>query len=225
MKFLTSLLFTLTVLSTSGPNGVVVSAKETAPMTGARAEAYRSGAVHMELMAHKKETYSRNRKSGLYRNSRKWKPIKNIIKCDPKTGYATYPPTGDSFKCKNIDLAYFASHAELGSVTGEGSSMWGWTSKDGREFAAIGQADGAAFVEVERKTGKLVYLGRLPHPVGVEPEIWREIRMLNDYAVIGSEAEGHGVQIFDMKKVSARIFLPNNPQVFKANKTSLSSSP
>lgn len=82
--------------------------------------------------------------------------------------------------------------------------MWGWTAPDGREFAAIGQADGAAFVEVNRWTGALVYLGRLPQPAGVEPEIWREIRMMKNFAVIGSEAKGHGIQIFDMRKVRRR---------------------
>ena len=45
-----------------------------------------------------------------------------------------------------------------------------------------------------------MYLGRLPQydPVGSR---WREIRVLRDYAVIGSEAINSGVQIFDMKKL------------------------
>lgn len=61
-----------------------------------------------------------------------------------------------------IDFYDFKSHADLGSSTGEGSSAWGWTSSTGREFAAIAQADGAAFVEVDSE-GKLVRLG-LPQP-------------------------------------------------------------
>jgi len=197
MKFPTALLISITFLASN------VSTRETPPMTGSRTEEYRSGAVHMELMSLKLATYSRNRDSGLYRNSQKWKPIKTLTRC--KNGVAI-THTGDSFRCKNIDLAYFASHAGLGSVTGEGSSMWGWTAGDGREFAAIGQADGAAFVEVDRISGTLVYLGRLPQPKGVEPEIWREIRMLKNFAVIGSEAVGHGVQIFDMQRVTISVY-------------------
>lgn len=54
-----------------------------------------------------------------------------------------------------IDFYDFKSHADLGSSTGEGSSTWGWTSPDGREFIAIAQADGAAFAEVSPE-GKLV---------------------------------------------------------------------
>lgn len=31
--------------------------------------------------------------------------------------------------------------------------------------------------------------------------MWREIRIVGDYAVIGSEAHLHGIQLFDMKKL------------------------
>jgi len=64
---------------------------------------------------------------------------------------------------------------------------------------AIGQYDGTAFAEISSE-GKLIYLGRLPQydPVGSN---WREIRILRDYAVIGSEAINSGVQVFDMKKI------------------------
>jgi hypothetical protein len=96
-------------------------------------------------------------------------------------------------------LYNFKSHASLGSKTGQGSSSWGWTSPEGREFIAAGQADGAAFAEIT-KEGKLVYLGRLPQVSA--PSIWREIRGYKNFMVIGSEAENHGIQIFDMTKVS-----------------------
>lgn len=91
------------------------------------------------------------------------------------------------------------SHADLGSWGGRGSSSWGWTSECGREFVAIGQYDGTAFAEISSE-GKLVYLGRLPQYDAIGSN-WREIRILRDYAVIGSEAIKHGVQIFDMKKL------------------------
>ena len=73
-----------------------------------------------------------------------------------------------------------------------GSSSWGWRhERSGREFGVIGQFSGAAFVEILRN-GKMQYLGRLPaQSVGSR---WREIRVLNDYAIIGSEAVGHNVQ-------------------------------
>ena len=92
----------------------------------------------------------------------------------------------------------FKTHRQLGSTRGEGSSSWGWTSPTGREFVAIGQSDGAAFAEITTD-GKLVYLGRLPQYSSVS--IWRELRGYKNYMIIGSEAVGHHVQIFDMTKV------------------------
>ena len=108
-----------------------------------------------------------------------------------------------------MDLYHFVSHWDLGSDTGEGSSTWGWTSPEGREFIAIAQADGAAFAEVT-KLGKLLYLGRLPH--NSEPAIWREIRGWKNYIIIGSEAKNHNIQIFDMSKLVA--IDPREPKTF-----------
>jgi hypothetical protein len=45
-----------------------------------------------------------------------------------------------------------------------------------------------------------VYLGRLPQYSATS--IWRELRGYKNYIVIGSEATNHGVQIFDLRKVS-----------------------
>jgi choice-of-anchor B domain-containing protein len=116
-------------------------------------------------------------------------------------GFAAAIPgdTNNTFRCGNVDLYHFLSHADLGSSRGHGSSSWGWTSEDGREFVALGQYDGTAFAEITSE-GKLSYLGRLPPYDGVGSN-WREIRILRDYAVIGSEAVRHGVVIFDMKKL------------------------
>lgn len=109
----------------------------------------------------------------------------------------------NTFKCDRIDFYDFKSHADLGSRAGQGSSSWGWTSPDGREIAIIAQADGAAFAEIT-KEGKLVYLGRLPQ-YSTE-SIWRELRGYKNFVVIGSEASRHGVQIFDLNKVSCSTY-------------------
>lgn len=78
----------------------------------------------------------------------------------------------------------------------------GWTSPDGREFGAVGQTDGTAFVEID-KAGALKYLGRLPTQTVSSP--WRDMKVINGYVYIGSEAAGHGLQIFDMRKVIIHI--------------------
>jgi choice-of-anchor B domain-containing protein len=78
---------------------------------------------------------------------------------------------------------------------------------------AIGQAEGAAFVEID-KDGRMIYLGRLPQYS--TPSQWREIRAYKNYMIIGSEAEGHGIQIFDMTKLLDVD--PKSPVVFDAKK-------
>lgn len=110
----------------------------------------------------------------------------------------------------------FKTHEELGDAVGEGSGSWGWTYK-GREFIAIGQTYGAAFAEVTKK-GQLEYLGRLP--AQNDSVIWREIKKQGDYLIVGSEGIGHGIQIFDMKKLLKLD--PKNPKTFDT-KTDLTS--
>lgn len=110
-----------------------------------------------------------------------------------------------------MDLYHFKSHISLGSASvGRGSSSWGWTSPDGREFVAVGQFDGTAFVEVT-KEGKMLYLGRLPtwDAIGAQ---WREIRVVKGLLVVGSEAFGHGIQLFDLTKLLTLD--PANPKIF-----------
>lgn len=107
----------------------------------------------------------------------------------------------NTFRCNNMDLLNFKPHSALGSFTGFGSGSWGWVSDDGREFMAIGQQDGAAFIEIGPE-GEIIYLGRLPQYSPIERlSQWREVRMYKNYVLIGSEANNHGVQIFDMKKL------------------------
>lgn len=165
---------------------------------------YDSGKVHQMIMDRKHASWEKHRKGGEY-NSKKWKSFlkhhkdKDVIKCNSK-GLAVVEPgnPSETFRCKNIDYYDFKSHADLGSFAGEGSSSWGWVSPNGREFVAIGQADGTAFAEIN-KHGKLVYLGRLPQQSVFSQ--WREIRSYKHYMVIGSEARNHGIQFFDMNKL------------------------
>ncbi|KAK7997299.1 hypothetical protein PG989_005339 [Apiospora arundinis] len=139
-----------------------------------RSERYDSGEVHEGIMALKHAQWAVREQMGIFENN--------------------------TFACSNVDFYDFKSHADLGSAMGQGSSSWGWTSPEGREFVAVAQADGAAFAEIT-KAGKLVYLGRLPQYTTAKPSLWRELRGYKNYIVIGSEAVAHGVQIFDMSKL------------------------
>ncbi|GLB42071.1 hypothetical protein LshimejAT787_1100860 [Lyophyllum shimeji] len=170
-----------------------------------RKEIYQSGQVHDAIMRNKTERFAAKRAAGAY-DSRRHLPLSYTPCVNGRAG---------EFKCNNIDLHSFKSHADLGSATGEGSSSWGWTH-EGRDFAIIAQADGAAFAEI-LKNGELDYLGRLPRTEGAEPKIWREIRVSGDIAVIGSEAENHHIQFFDLKKL-LQIKKEEKPKTFDSIK-------
>ncbi|KAL9626332.1 MAG: hypothetical protein Q9204_007392 [Flavoplaca sp. TL-2023a] len=102
------------------------------------------------------------------------------------------------YSCDRVDMLSFLSHSQLGSSTKEGNDVWGWTSPDGREFGAVGQTDGTAFVEID-KAGAMRYVGRLPTQTVASP--WRDMKVVNGYVYIGSEAADHGLQVFDMRKL------------------------
>ncbi|KAF2854084.1 hypothetical protein T440DRAFT_496275 [Plenodomus tracheiphilus IPT5] len=172
------------------------------------AEEYADGSVHARIMGMKMAQWDAEIAAGEM-DSTKF-PELSYTPCE--NGFAAAIP-GDfnnTFKCNNIDLYHFLPHAQLGSPAGQGSSSWGWTSESGREFVAIGQFDGTAFAEISSE-GKLIYLGRLP-PYDAIGSRWREIRVVNDYAVIGSEAIKSGVQFFDLKKLLELD--PENPTTF-----------
>ncbi|KAK5655174.1 hypothetical protein OQA88_6073 [Cercophora sp. LCS_1] len=176
-------------------------AKEVAVNMKMKAELFDSGVRHEQIMAIKHQTWANQARIGAYA-SEQYKSFgaADFVPCT--NGVASYVP-GDpkyTFKCNNLDLYDFKTHAELGNSSGRGAGSWGWTSPEGREFIAIGQEDGTAFAEVT-KSGKLAYLGRLPQSRGAEKSIWREIKGYNSYIIIGSEADRHGVQIFDLRQL------------------------
>ncbi|PVH78320.1 hypothetical protein DL98DRAFT_635748 [Cadophora sp. DSE1049] len=174
------------------------------------AELYRSGKVHDGIMAVKMNFWKEASDAGLMESSQY--SALSYTPCENGIAAAIPGDARNTFRCRNVDLYHFLSHAELSS-TGSGSSSWGWTSDTGREFVAIAQEDGTAFVEIT-SAGKMLYLGRLPQYS--VPIIWREIRAYKNYMVIGSEAERHGIQIFDMKKLLA--INPTTPKTFDAVK-------
>ncbi|KAI1085434.1 hypothetical protein F5B20DRAFT_3209 [Whalleya microplaca] len=166
------------------------------------AELFDSGIRHETIMSTKMSFWDSRREQGIF-DSTQHKSMDAAVDVVPcVNGVAELTP-GDplyTFKCSGLDLYDFKSHADLGSDGGEGAGSWGWTSEDGREFVAIAQSDGSAFAEISPE-GKLIYLGRLPQYPDAEPSLWREIKGYKSYIVIGSEAERHGIQVFDLAKL------------------------
>ncbi len=114
------------------------------------------------------------------------------------------------YPCNGYDL--LAQISLEGFESASGNDIWGWTdTTTGKEYALMGLDDGTAFVDIS-DTENLIYLGKLP--TATTASAWRDIKVYQDYAYIVAEANNHGVQVFDLKRlrdVSAA------PKVFSAD--------
>lgn len=104
------------------------------------------------------------------------------------------------YACKNIDLKAFVSHADLGSTELRGSDIWGWHDAKGNEYAIACCSDGTSFVDVTVPDAPVV-LGFLP--TQTDPSNWRDVKVYQGHAYIGSEALDHGLQVFDLHQLTA----------------------
>ena len=114
------------------------------------------------------------------------------------------------FPCEGYDLLGRIQHSTFSA--GEGNDIWGWTdSSTGKEYALIGLDNGTAFVDIT-DAENLVYLGKLP--TATSSSIWRDVKMYNDHAFIVSEANNHGMQVFDLTRLRN---VENPPLTFAAD--------
>ena len=113
------------------------------------------------------------------------------------------------YPCNGYDLLSRIPIEYFGSV--EGNDSWGWTdSLDGKEYALMGLDDGTAFVDISEPDSPK-YLGKLPS--STVNSSWRDIKVYKDYAFIVSEAAGHGLQVFDLRKLRSN----NSQQVYESD--------
>jgi len=99
--------------------------------------------------------------------------------------------------CSGIDLL---AHLDLGTLqAGAGNSMWTWVDPEtDREWVLMGLDNGVAFVDVTNPAAP-VLVGKLPQHTTVS--VWRDVRVYRDHAFVVSEAEGHGMQVFDLTRL------------------------
>ncbi|KAJ7360766.1 hypothetical protein DFH08DRAFT_842251 [Mycena albidolilacea] len=192
-------LVALLPLALAVPNDEVLNRGEEHPFIYvplAHPDAYTSGEVHglmMQMLSDSIAQMEADRQSLLGMHA--------ITEYTPCVGGYAGTDESNTFACNNLDLYSFTPHADLGSKTEFGNDIWGWTHTEGgvsREFALVGEADGTAFVEV-LPSGQVAYLGRLP--TQTVNSTWRDIKVIGNHAYIGSEALGHGVQVFDLTKL------------------------
>jgi choice-of-anchor B domain-containing protein len=114
------------------------------------------------------------------------------------------------FPCDGYDLLGRIQHSTFSA--GEGNDIWGWTDETtGNEYAIIGLDNGTAFVDIT-DTENLVYLGKLP--TATSSSIWRDVKVYQNHAFIVSEANDHGMQVFDLTRLRN---LDNPPRTFAAD--------
>ncbi|MEN0050596.1 MAG: choice-of-anchor B family protein [Bacteroidota bacterium] len=118
--------------------------------------------------------------------------------------------TAGVYPCNQINLQGQLTLSELGA-TGDGNDIWGWTdTTTGKEYALVGLNNGTAFVDVSDPTNP-IRLGNLP--TNSSNSSWRDIKVVDNYAYIVSEASNHGMQVFDL----TRLRNVNNPPVTFTN--------
>lgn len=105
-----------------------------------------------------------------------------------------------TYPCRNVDLLAFIPLSEIGEGANT-NDIWGWVSPiTAKEYALVGCSNGTAFLDISDPTDP-VYLGLLPtHTTG---SLWRDLEAHGNYCYIGSEAQGHGLQIFDLLQLDA----------------------
>lgn len=131
--------------------------------------------------------------------------------------------TSGGYSCSHVELVATLSAADMGGSGEPLSDIWGWTDPDnGEEYAIVGMYDGTAFVRIEAD-GTPTFLGRLDSTDGESPvakggapvqtkscddgcgeneaSTWRDVKVLGNVALIVSEAEGFGMQVFDLTRL------------------------
>ena len=121
----------------------------------------------------------------------------NII--DPQTTTATPCENGFAaeFPCNGVDLLSRIPLSDFNAVSGNDS--WGWVdTQTNKEYALMGLDNGLAFVDITDPESP-IYLGKLR--TKTVSSQWRDVKVYNDHAFIVSEAENHGMQVFDLSKL------------------------
>ena len=133
----------------------------------------------------------------------------SLVPMEPMHDTACVDGMAGIYPCKNVDLLAFVPLSAFSSTST--NSLWGWVDADnGDEYALIGANDGLVFYRLTPDPTHPVYLGKLPTHTG--NSIWRDVRVYQHYAYVGSDANSgtHGIQVFDLHRLRG----VSTPQTF-----------
>ncbi len=128
--------------------------------------------------------------------------------CDENIGMA------DIYPCKKIDLLSRVHIDYMGGTAQDnGNDIWGWTDPETqKEYALMGLSHGTYFVDISDPKNP-IKLGILP-PTTTN-NLWRDIKTYKNTAYIVSQAQNHGMQVFDLTQLRN---VSNPPTQFSATK-------
>ncbi|MGP1273681.1 MAG: choice-of-anchor B family protein [Phycisphaerales bacterium] len=101
------------------------------------------------------------------------------------------------FPASNIEFLSQVPLSQIDPGSATGNDIWGYVSPAGREIAIIGVESATSFVDVTVPTQPVI-LATFPSPTS----LWRDIKVLGDFAYVVSEGGGH-IQVFDMSQVDS----------------------
>jgi len=109
----------------------------------------------------------------------------------------------DPYPCLNTRLMSRVSIDELITLHGddkdeEVSDCWGWVGSAGQEIVIITTISATHFIDVSNVANP-VHLGTLI--ARGKPTFWHDVKTLDSFAFIVSEAKDHGLQVFDMRQL------------------------
>ena len=102
-----------------------------------------------------------------------------------------------NYPCLGYDLLAQISLREFGSNSA--NDNWGWKDPETeKEYVLLGLDDGIAFIDISDPENP-IFLGKLPTASTTSP--WRDVKVFKNHAFIVSEAQNHGLQVFDLTKL------------------------
>jgi choice-of-anchor B domain-containing protein len=103
------------------------------------------------------------------------------------------------YPCNGYDLMSNISNATLGNPSTAGNDSWGWTDPDTqKEYALMGIDSGIVFIDISNPVDPVI-VGTLSS--STVSSSWRDVKVYDSHAFIVSEANSHGMQVFDLKRL------------------------
>ena len=132
----------------------------------------------------------------------------DLMDATPVTGFTPCENgMAGNYPCNGYDLLGNITLTQFNATAG--NDVWGWTDPTtNKEYALMGLDNGTAFVDITN-SDDLIYLGKLPS--ATSSSSWRDIKVYENHAYIVSEADDHGMQVFDLTRLRN---VGNAPEVF-----------